>query len=463
MSSEIAISLKDVSKSYHIYERPSDRLLQFVVPPLRRLVGQHGSRLLPAAWRRDAFHTQFNAVSDISLDVRKGEAVGIVGMNGAGKSTLLQLIAGIIAPTAGSVKVSGRMAGLFELGSGFNPDFTGRENVFLNGAILGFSRAEIQERLDGILEFAAIGDFVDQPVKTYSTGMLVRLAFAVQVQLEPDILIVDEALAVGDALFQKRCYARIEKFMASGGTLLFVSHDQETVRTLTDRAILLRSGKIERIGASSEVVLEYRRLLHEEENAYAKTLLDNLAGRAADAASEDVGDEGKANRSGRSSTMAFGDMDVEIVATAIRDGGGNLCDLFYPGDTIVLGIECLVRHDVTNLNLGVRIRNKEGVKIYSGGTFNQDLSAGDTSDTVWSRRFRSGDRLIFTMRFDCNLGEGFYEIQPYVTEEQAFSPGHQRTLHWVDEAAFFRVSMNRFVRWYGGVTDIAPSCELEVA
>lgn len=463
MSSEVAISLKGVGKSYQIYERPSDRLLQFFIPPLRGLLGRPGARLLPPSWRRNAFYTEFNAVSDITLEIRKGEAVGIVGMNGAGKSTLLQLIAGIIAPTSGSVKVTGRMAGLFELGSGFNPDFTGRENVFLNGAILGFSRAEIQERLDSILEFAAIGDFVDQPVKTYSTGMLVRLAFAVQVQLEPDILIVDEALAVGDALFQKRCYARIEKFMASGGTLLFVSHDQETVRTLTDRAVLLRSGKIERVGASSEVVLEYRRLLHEEENAYAKIVLDNLAGKTADAVVESHPGEDQTERPGRSRTMAFGDMDVEILSTSIRDGGGNRCDLFYPGDTVEILMECLVRHDISNLNLGVRIRNKEGVKIYSGGTFNRDLSMGDPGNTVWSRSFRQGDTLRFTMRFECNLGEGFYEIQPYVTEEQAFSPGHQRTLHWVDEAAFFRVSMNRFVRWYGGVADIAPSCELEVA
>ncbi len=214
------------------------------------------------------YYREFWALKDVSFDVKNGETVGIIGRNGSGKSTLLQIITGTLAPTEGTVITHGRIAALLELGSGFNPDFTGRENVYLNGALLGFSTAQIDEKFDAIASFADIGEHLDQPVKTYSSGMLVRLAFAVQVQVEPEILIVDEALAVGDALFQKRCFQRIEKLVSDGTTVLFVSHDQESVRTLTNRALLLNKGRSVEWGLSSEVVLKYRKLLHDEEAAY---------------------------------------------------------------------------------------------------------------------------------------------------------------------------------------------------
>ena len=205
---DVVIRIEQAGKCYHMYDKPQDRLKQALL-----------------RWNRTYFR-EFWAVRGVSLEMQRGEAVGIVGRNGSGKSTLLQMIAGTLAPTEGRVQVAGRIAALLELGSGFNPEFTGRENVYLNGTILGLSTREIDERFDAIAGFADIGTFIDQPVKTYSSGMMVRLAFAVQVQVSPDILIVDEALAVGDALFQKRCFQRLEELRSQGVTLLFVSHDQ---------------------------------------------------------------------------------------------------------------------------------------------------------------------------------------------------------------------------------------------
>ena len=222
--SEIAISLKNVSKCFRRYPRPVDRLKEMLLP------------------NRSRGH-EFWALQDISLEVAQGETLGIIGQNGSGKSTLLQLIAGTLTPTTGQVKVHGRVSALLELGSGFNPEFTGRQNVFFNGRVLGLSQQEIEKKFDEIAAFADIGDFIDQPVKTYSSGMLVRLAFSVAVSADPDVLIIDEALAVGDIYFQQKCFERIRGLRDSGVTLFFVSHDSTAVYKLCDRAILMEHGQ----------------------------------------------------------------------------------------------------------------------------------------------------------------------------------------------------------------------------
>lgn len=237
MNDAIAISVVNLSKCYHLYESPMDRLKQ-------------------ALWGGGQ-HKEFAALRDITFSVRKGEAVGIIGRNGSGKSTLLQIISGTLKPTTGEVEVNGRVAALLELGSGFNPEYTGRENVFLNGAILGLSRKEIEVKFDEIAAFADIGDFIDQPVKEYSSGMMMRLAFAVQVVVEPDILIVDEALSVGDFFFQQKCLRRIRQLRERGTTLLFVSHDMGTVRDLCEQAIYLRHGEVMFAGGSSGAIWRY--------------------------------------------------------------------------------------------------------------------------------------------------------------------------------------------------------------
>lgn len=239
MTEQAVITVDALGKCYHIYDRPQDRFKQFL-------------------WRgRKQFHRDFWALRDVSFEVRRGETIGIIGRNGSGKSTLLQLIAGTLEPTTGTVGFQGRVAALLELGSGFNPEFSGKENVFLNASILGLSDTEIMQRYDEIVAFADIGEFIDRPVKTYSSGMIVRLAFAVSVCVDPDILIVDEALSVGDAAFQFKCMERLDRMTRSGVTLLFVSHDIATVKAFCRRAIYLAGGQVRGIGSASDMAEMY--------------------------------------------------------------------------------------------------------------------------------------------------------------------------------------------------------------
>jgi lipopolysaccharide transport system ATP-binding protein len=460
MCSEIAIKVDGLSKSYQIYDHPRDRLKQFVLPRLQRLVAQPPRQYCREFW----------ALQDVSFEVKKGETVGVIGRNGSGKSTLLQIITGTLAPTSGSVTTQGRIAALLELGSGFNPDFTGRENVYLNGALLGFSTEQINEKFDAIASFADIGQHLDQPVKTYSSGMLVRLAFAVQVQVEPEILIVDEALAVGDALFQKRCFQRIEKLVSDGTTVLFVSHDQESVRTLTSRALLLNKGKTLEWGLSSEVVLKYRKLLHDEEAAYFANLTKSMVehARQAPMPSElpEVGpvtpeatgaDSAESGTGARSDRLSFGDGEVKIVQVETLNADGQPCSMYYAGERLRIRVTCESFASIDKLNVAVRLRNKEGVKIYSWGTLNQDMTirARNIEGPIfWEQCFEVGDRFQVMLDCNCDLGENLYEVQAAVSVEETMNYMSQRMLHWVDEAAFFQVSMKRDEYFFGGVVDL---------
>ncbi|CAG9933565.1 ABC transporter ATP-binding protein [Candidatus Nitrotoga arctica] len=257
MSSEIAICVQNLSKCYQIYDTPRDRLKQFVLPRLRRMMGKSPKQYFGEFW----------ALKDISFEIQKGETVGIIGRNGSGKSTLLQMICGTLNPTSGTIQTNGRIAALLELGSGFNPEFTGRENVYMNAALLGLGQEEIDARFDDIAAFADIGNFIDQPVKTYSSGMFVRLAFAVNIISEPDIMIVDEALAVGDMNFQAKCMTALTRIQESGSTILFVSHDVGAVKSLCSRGLYLEHGMVKAIGKAPEVAEQYIRTMREEMNA----------------------------------------------------------------------------------------------------------------------------------------------------------------------------------------------------
>ena len=249
---DVAIHVRGLAKRYEIYRRPSHRLKQAIRTGVGSFLG-----LAPAR-----YFDEFWALRGVSFEVRRGETVGVVGRNGSGKSTLLQIVCGTLAPSEGEVSTHGRIAALLELGSGFNPEFTGRANVFLNAAILGIPRAEAEARFDAIAAFADIGPFIDQPVKTYSSGMVVRLAFAVAINVDPQILVVDEALSVGDELFQRKCYARIEEIKRNGATILFVSHAAGAVIELCDRAILLDAGEALAIGDPKAVIGQYQRLIY---------------------------------------------------------------------------------------------------------------------------------------------------------------------------------------------------------
>ena len=243
MSFDPAVLVSDLSKVYRIYTRPADRLREFI------------------SIRKKSYHKEFWALKGISFEVNKGETLGLVGPNGSGKSTLLEILCGTLTPSLGDVEAKGRIAALLELGAGFNPEFTGRENVMLNGAIQGIPVETIENRFDEIAEFAGIGEFIEQPVKTYSSGMYVRLAFAVAVGMEPDILIVDEALAVGDIRFQRKCYRYFHELQSRGTTIIFVTHAVELVRSHCDRAILLNEGRIESVGDPKKVIHDYLELM----------------------------------------------------------------------------------------------------------------------------------------------------------------------------------------------------------
>ncbi len=251
MSSDFAIRTQGLSKSYQIYDTPRDRLKQFLLPRIQRLIGRTERN----------YYQEFVAVKNVSFDVKRGETVGIVGVNGSGKSTLLQLICGTVSPSSGSVENHGRVAALLELGAGFNPDFTGRENVIMNATVLGLSSKEIADRFGVIEAFADIGDFIERPIKMYSSGMVVRLAFAIAINVDPQILIIDEALAVGDAAFQRKCFTKIKAIQEQGSTILFVSHDAGSVVDLCNRALLIDRGEVLYSGTPKRVTAMYHKLL----------------------------------------------------------------------------------------------------------------------------------------------------------------------------------------------------------
>jgi len=260
--SDIAIQVRNLNKCYQIYDSPRDRLNQFIVPRLQRLAGKE-----PKQFFRD-----FWALRNVSFEVKKGESVGIIGRNGSGKSTLLRMICGTLNPSTGSITTTGRLAALLELGSGFNPEFTGRENVYMNAAVLGLSNEEIDSRFDDIVAFADIGDFIEQPVKAYSSGMMLRLAFAVIAHVDADILVVDEALAVGDAFFTQKCMRFLRNFMKNG-TVLFVSHDLNSIKNLCNYALWLEKGKVVQEGAPKEVCESYLEAFYEAQQGKSSTTM----------------------------------------------------------------------------------------------------------------------------------------------------------------------------------------------
>lgn len=407
------IRVRNLTKSFNLYASPKKRL-QEAIDPFRR-----------------QFHEKFDAISDVSFDIEAGTSIGIIGRNGAGKSTLLKLLTGIYAPTSGSLEVQGRVAALIELGAGFNPDISGRDNIFFQGAILGFSRREMENKVDEIITFAGIGEFIDQPVRTYSSGMFARLAFSIAINVDPDILIVDEALAVGDMFFQAKCYAKIRNFLDGRRIVLFVAHDYEAIRTLTQRAILMENGKVVLDGPSKEVTLRYRA-------AGSETILPRQA---------------------ENSATEFGDRDCEIISVESNDKESGL-KTYYPGDIVHIRVQLVAHKKAKNLNVGLRIRNREGVKVYSGGTLNSDLV--NAGQSFLESELSPGDTVSFDFEFKCTLGASLYEVQAYVVEEREPHYLAQRMLHWRDDAFFFEVKHRRDDVFFGGIADVGLSYSFEL-
>ena len=338
------ISFQGVSKSYPIYASPRDRLKELLTFNRRRC------------------HEDFWALRDITFEVERGETFCIVGENGSGKSTLLQIVAGILAPTSGSVDVRGRVSALLELGSGFNPEFTGRDNVYLNAAILGFSTPQIDRILPRIEAFAEIGSFIDQPVKTYSSGMLVRLAFAVAIHMEPEILIVDEALAVGDIYFRQRCMRKVHELRSRGITILFVSHAVGDVKALGDRTMWLDGGRIRAIGDTDHVVSQYLAAMVEKDTAYLRLRQRETPAREETVTAPEVVTE-IPNIDHR-----YGDGRAEVLGIAVLDPYGRKLGLLQPGESIVVRISVKAHDHLAQPNVGFMFRNHLGMDFSGTNT-----------------------------------------------------------------------------------------------
>lgn len=366
-----AISVRNISKCFHIFDRPSDRLKQFLMPRIHRLAR------LPSS----PYHREFWALRDISFDVEKGQTVGIVGRNGAGKSTLLQIICGTLAPTEGTIESRGRVAALLELGAGFNPEFTGRENIILNGAVLGMTATETEDRFDDIAAFADIGQFLDQPVKTYSSGMYVRLAFAVQACLDPEVLIVDEALSVGDIGFQYKCFRRMEQLRASGTTILMVTHATSSILEYADRCIVLDAGRI--LDDSTDVL---RAVL-----AYEKNMLSahdpappNVGGNRLGSLTIEQLREIQANtRNSDLGEKRFGTARAIIESVTISNRGVvDQRSVIRSGDEVEFRFLVLSAEPISEVVLGVSLSRTQGGDIWGDNNLTAgvpiDLQPGQT-------------------------------------------------------------------------------------
>ena len=408
MSSDAVIEVQALSKRYEIYAQPRDRLRQMLVPPLRRALGRAG---------RDYFK-EFWALRDVNFSVRRGETVAIVGQNGSGKSTLLQLVYGTLSPTTGRVQIAGRIAALLELGAGFNTEFSGRENVFLSGLLYGISRDELARRYASIVAFAEIGEFIDQPVKTYSSGMYVRLAFAVAINVDPDILVVDEALSVGDEAFQRKCYARLETMRERGATVLFVSHSAGAVIELCNRALLLDRGECLASGAPKHVIARYHKLLyapadrledlrrelraelHGEDTAAAAPVAAGArpasGGAAAGESEEDAWfDPGLVPQS----TVRYAARGAEILDPHLETPGGRRVNVLRPGTPAVYAFRVRFQHAASAVRFGMLFKTTTGVEL-AGAVSAQPAEAIAAVD--------AGQEVQVRFRFRCLLAPGTY-------------------------------------------------------
>ncbi len=376
---DIAISVQNVTKLYKLYDKPSDRFKESLGLTKKKNYREH------------------YALHDLDFDIKKGECVGIIGTNGAGKSTILKIITGVLNPTGGKVTINGRISALLELGAGFNMEYTGIENVYLNGTMIGFTREEIDAKLEDILNFADIGDFVNQPVKTYSSGMFVRLAFAVAINIEPEILIVDEALSVGDVFFQAKCYRKFEEFKQMGKTILFVSHDLGSISKYCDRAILLNKGRKVQEGKPNDIIDLYKKVLvgHEEQ-------LDNPEDDIQNKSNGDLNDKTKLWKEHISinpKLSEYGDKDAEIIDFAIVDDSEKISNIISKGSYFNIKMKVRFNKSVDMPIFAYTIRDIRGTDITGTNTMYEKITIENCEP---------GDIKIITFKQKMNLQGGEY-------------------------------------------------------
>ena len=411
-TTEIAIRAEALSKMFKVYSKPSDMVVELLTRRMR--------------------HQEFWALRDVNFEIRRGDVVGVLGRNGAGKSTLLKIIAGTLNHTSGNVAVHGRISAILELGTGFHPEYTGRENIYMGGLCLGMSREEITRKTNSIIEFSELGEFIDRPFRTYSSGMQGRLTFAVAASVDPEILIIDEALATGDALFQEKCFARIREIASTGATVLFVSHSIAAVFDLCNRALLFHKGRI---------------------------LIDDIPRRAGYAYEQLIEDDRRQARQAQSSNavvVGFPGLRAQMVSIDIFDEEGNVVTILKSGEDYCVRIRCLCNDDLPSLNLSLRIQRANGETIYGTNTIMQKVPVAG----------KKGDLLEMRLAFPCRFGPGIYLLGGGVGLRQ----GDRQTelLDLVRGKHFFEVGIsNRFSGFIDlgltiqGVTTIEADCDQE--
>ena len=463
---ETAIKVQSLGKCYHIYNQPQDRLKQFVYPRLQNLLH---------APLKTYFH-EFWALQNVNFEVKKGETVGIIGRNGSGKSTLLQLICGTLTPTSGTVETSGRVAALLELGSGFNPEFTGRENVYLNGAVLGLTTDEINQRFDAIAAFADIGEFIEQPVKTYSSGMVVRLAFAVQASIDPDILIVDEALAVGDEKFQRKCFARLEKLKSRGTAILFVSHSGSQIIELCDRALLLEHGARLMYSQPMAVVRAYHKIIYAPPDRYVVFVQefrdadqpgDTPVNQVNKLPIEDPVDQTNPEMAVTSTDLAQPGSDyfdpgltpettviypvqgAEIRSFRILDLDGRQVNVLVPGNEYRIEISGKFLTDREGIYFGVHIRSISGTVI---------TGQNHPEEGKFISQVQSGKTFHVSFGFKMNLLPGVYFVGGGV-----WSCYEPNCLHRIMDALMFRAQQKGAQNSFGVCDLMTIPVEIEIS
>ncbi|RUR42374.1 ABC transporter ATP-binding protein [Vreelandella populi] len=374
-SNETIIRVDNIHKYYQVYDKPNDRLKQFIVPRFKKLIGQEGAK----------YFKEFKALNNVSFEVKKGETVGIIGRNGSGKSTLLQMICGTLTPTQGEIETRGRIAALLELGSGFNPEFTGRENVYMNATVLGLTTEEVNDRFDSIVEFADIGDFIDQPIKTYSSGMAVRLAFAVIAHVDADILVIDEALSVGDAFFVQKCMRFLRKFMENG-TVLFVSHDTGAIINLCQRVVWLDKGEIKMIGEPKDISKEYLAAMYiSQQDGTAPMSATNKNRSTVGLEQNSEPEDAKDMRLDFINTTQYRN-DIEIIkfdensegfgsggavinSAHLLDENGERLAWVVGGENVTVRIECTSNTYMTSPIVGFLVKDRLGQHLFGDNTY----------------------------------------------------------------------------------------------
>lgn len=409
MSSEPVIRARGLGKHYHLYEKPVHRLQQFLLPGLGALF-RRGPRTL---------YREFRALENVSFEIARGETIGIVGRNGSGKSTLLQLVCGTLSPSEGEVAVVGRVAALLELGSGFNTEFTGAENIRLNAAILGMTEQQIEERFDEIVAFAEVGEFIDQSLKTYSSGMVVRLAFAVAAHADADIMIVDEALSVGDFAFQAKCMRHLRRFLEGGGTLLFVSHDINAVKSLCDRAIYLRHGRLVSDGPSEEVCERFLREMNEEAGLATSTVVEASARKVA----VDRGQEVEAFRQRVAPFRKHASGVCEFVGATVTDAAGQELALVEWNQELQVHVRLRALVDVESLVVAFYLRDRLQIDLVGTNTAYEGMPIP---------RLAAGDEVGLVFSFTNYLRGGEYGLC-LVAADKAITTGQY--YDWIDLAA----------------------------